>query len=182
MGVVGLKAAHSTLVIPRMDDCIAMFLGTRAAYRKELNQEPGTYFLSKGWIDAGISLLDELEMMEERYDPDLAERLMKRMLQNYKRLAFIDMGYGDLEKYRQFCQKTAMKFNLNIKKSRGPRHFSRRCVTAHGTTNWLLRLPAMKSVLRILGWLRMKDNRIATDKAKHGTRKKSSLPHRNSSG
>ena len=123
MGVVGLKAAHSSLVIPRMDDCIAMFLGTRAAYREELNQEPGTYFLSKGWIDAGISLLDELEMMEERYDPALAERLMKRMLQNYKRLAFIDMGSGDLGKYRQSCQKTAMKFNLQYQEIKGTTAF-----------------------------------------------------------
>jgi hypothetical protein len=106
-----------------MDDCIAMFLGTRAAYRKELDQEPGTYFLSKGWIDAGITLLDDLEMMEERYGPSLAERLIKRMLQNYKRLAFIDMGYGDREKYSQFCQRAAMKLNLSYQEIKGTTAF-----------------------------------------------------------
>jgi len=47
MGVMGLKAAHSTLVIPRQDDCISIFLGSQRDYKKERGQEPGTYFLSK---------------------------------------------------------------------------------------------------------------------------------------
>ena len=80
MGVIGLKATHSTLVIPRQDDCISIFLGSRKAYKRELDKEPGTYFLSKGRIDAGITLLDELKRMEERYGKKLAERVMKRML------------------------------------------------------------------------------------------------------
>jgi hypothetical protein len=47
MGVIGLQAACSTLVVPRQDDCIAIFLGSRRAYKMELNQEPGTYFLNQ---------------------------------------------------------------------------------------------------------------------------------------
>jgi hypothetical protein len=87
MGVIGLKATHSTLVIPRQDDCIAIFLGSRRVYKEALNQEPGTYFLSKGWIDAEITIVDELKRMEERYGKKRAERVMKRVLQHYHRLA-----------------------------------------------------------------------------------------------
>jgi len=123
MGVIGLRATHSTLVIPRIDDCIAMFLGSRQAYKRELKQEPGTYFLSKGWIEAGITLLDELRMMETRYGKKRAEWVMKRMLQNYKRLAFIDMGYQDQEKYRQLSRKAAEKFNLNYQEIKGTPEF-----------------------------------------------------------
>ena len=119
MGVVGLKATHSTLVIPRIDDCIAIFLGSRMVYKEVLNQEPGTYFLSKGWIDAGITLVDELKKMEERYGKKRAERLMNRMLQHYKRLAFIDMGYQDQERYRQFSQRAAREFNLTYQEIKG---------------------------------------------------------------
>jgi hypothetical protein len=119
MGVIGLRATHSTLVIPRIDDCVAMFLGSRQAYKKELKQEPGTYFLSKGWIEAGITLLDELRMMEARYGKRRAEWVMKRMLQNYKRLAFIDMGYQNQEKYRQFSRRAAKELNLSYHEIKG---------------------------------------------------------------
>jgi hypothetical protein len=119
MGVIGLKASHSTLVIPCLDDCIALFLGSRRAYLRALSQEPGTYFLSRGWIDAGITLLDELRSMEERYGKRRAEMVMGRMLQHYRRLAFIDMGYQDQERYRQFSQEAARKFNLYYQEIRG---------------------------------------------------------------
>ena len=119
MGVIGLKATDSTLVIPRQDDCIAIFLGSRRLYKRELEKEPGTYFLSKGWIDAGITLLDELKRMEERYGKTRAERVMKRMIQHYKRLAFIDMGYQDQEQYRQFSLRAADKLNLYYQEIKG---------------------------------------------------------------
>ena len=119
MGVIGLKASDSRLVIPCLDDCIALFLGSRRAYLKALSQEPGTYFLSRGWIDAGITLLDELRSMEERYGKRRAELVMRRMLQHYRRLAFIDMGYQDQERYRQFSQEAARKLNLSYQEIRG---------------------------------------------------------------
>jgi hypothetical protein len=123
MGVVGLKATHSTLIIPRRDDCIAIFLGHPKAYRNELNREPGTYFLSKGWIDAGITLMDDLEKMKARYETEVSKRIMKRMLQHYRRLAFIDMGYADPEPYRQFSRKAARQLNLDYQEIRGNPEF-----------------------------------------------------------
>jgi len=119
MGVIGLKASDSTLVIPCLDDCIALFLGSRSAYLKALSQEPGTYFLSRGWIDARITLLDELRSMEERYGKRRAELVMRRMLQHYRRIAFIDMGYKDQKRYRQFSQEAARKLNLSYQEIKG---------------------------------------------------------------
>jgi hypothetical protein len=121
MGVIGLRATHSTLIIPRLDDCVAMFLGSRRAYKRELSQEPGTYFISKGWIEAEITPLDELKMMEARYGKRRAELVMKRMLQNYKRLAFIDMGYKDRNKYRQFSRRAAKELGLSYEEIKGTR-------------------------------------------------------------
>jgi hypothetical protein len=126
MGVIGLKAINSTLVFPRMDDCIAIFLGSRRIYREILNQEPGTYFLSKGWIDAGITIVDEFNRMEERYGKERAERVMKWMLHNYKRLVFIDMGYQNQEKYRKFSRMAAKRFNLNYHEIKGTCEFIRK--------------------------------------------------------
>ncbi|HUU81036.1 MAG TPA: DUF1638 domain-containing protein [Acidobacteriota bacterium] len=119
MGVIGLKARHSTLVIPRKDDCIAIFLGSRKVYEEELQKEPGTYFLSRGWIEAGITLVDELKWMEGRYGKDQADRIMKRMLQHYRRLVFIDMGRSNQDRYRRFSRKAAKTFHLAYEEIRG---------------------------------------------------------------
>jgi hypothetical protein len=119
LGVVGLRAAQSTLIIPRLDDCIAIFLGSREAYKREMDQEPGTYFLSRGWIDAGITLLGELRGMEEKYGKERAERLMKRMIQHYTRLAFIDMGYEDQERYRETAKEVARELDLGYQEVKG---------------------------------------------------------------
>ena len=51
-GVIGLVATHCRLVIPRVDDCIAIFLGSREEYGRQVASEPGTYYLTKGWIEA----------------------------------------------------------------------------------------------------------------------------------
>jgi hypothetical protein len=123
MGVVGLRATRSALVIPRRDDCIGIFLGSSKAYRNELTQEPGTYFLSKGWIDAGITLLDDWEKMKVRHGKENSERIMKHMLQNYRRLTFIDMGYPAPEPYRQFSRKAARQLDLDYKEIRGTPEF-----------------------------------------------------------
>lgn len=126
MGVIGLKAMSSTLVIPRMDDCIAMFLGSQSVYKEVLDQEPGTYFLSKGWIDGRITIVDELERMEDRYGRNRAERIVKRMLQNYRRLAFIDMGYKDCDKYQEFSRMAAKRFKLEYQEIKGTPEFLRK--------------------------------------------------------
>src|SRR5574342_643081 len=44
MAVVGLRATTATLVVSRSDDCIAIFLGSCAAYKQQASQEPGTYY------------------------------------------------------------------------------------------------------------------------------------------
>src|SRR5512138_1949241 len=88
MAVVGLKASTATLVIPRTDDCIGIFLGSCAAYRAQFDQEPGTYYLTKGWIEAGDTPFEQHTQLVKKYGQEKAERMTRLMLKNYKRLAF----------------------------------------------------------------------------------------------
>ena len=89
MAVVGLKATNCTLVIPRVDHCIAIFLGSRQAYNEQSSKEPGTYYLTKGWIEAGFTPFKERQDLVERYGQKHADRITQLMLKNYKRLVFI---------------------------------------------------------------------------------------------
>lgn len=117
--VVGLHSEKCSLVVPCVDDCIGIFLGSREAYLKQLRAEPGTYYLTKGWIEAGDNLFGDHNRMMERYGPERAEALIKRMLQNYTRLVFINTGKYKVEHYRKYSERTASRYGLRFQEILG---------------------------------------------------------------
>jgi hypothetical protein len=117
--IVGLKANGCRLVVPRVDDCIAIFLGSRTAYTSQSRAEPGTYYLTKGWIEVGDTPFSEYERTTQRYGKVRAERLFKLMLANYKRLALINTGQYELENYRDYARRTAERFGLRYEEIEG---------------------------------------------------------------
>lgn len=119
MAVVGLKATTATLVIPRTDDCIAIFLGSCNAYKEQARKEPGTYYLTKGWIEVGDTPFEEHNLLIEKYGEAKAERMTRLMLKNYKRLAFINTGVYEIERYQEYARKTAEKFELRFEEING---------------------------------------------------------------
>lgn len=88
--VVGVKAPAQGIYVPRVHDCISLFLGSRQAYAEAMKVRPGTYYLTPGWIVEGG---DPLSFMEEKYVPRLgretAEWGIRQELKNYTHLAWI---------------------------------------------------------------------------------------------
>jgi hypothetical protein len=119
MAVVGLESRNCTIVVPRVDDCIACFLGSREAYNTQQQKEPGTYYLTKGWIEVSDTLLDEYNRSVEKYGRERAERIMRIMLKNYNRLVYIDTGTENQDHYRDYARKVADKFNLRFEEIQG---------------------------------------------------------------
>lgn len=119
MAVVGLVASSATLVIPKTDDCIAIFLGSCNAYKEQSKKEPGTYYLPKGWIEVGDTPFEEHKLLIEKYGEEKAERMTRLMLKNYKRLAFIDTGVYEIERYRDYARQTAETFQLRFEEIEG---------------------------------------------------------------
>jgi hypothetical protein len=119
MAVVGLRATTATLVTSRSDDCIAIFLGSCDAYKQQSSKEPGTYYLTKGWIEVGDSPFDEYEHLVEKYGEAKARRMLKLTLKNYTRLAFINTGDYDLERYRDYARRNSEKFDLRYEEIDG---------------------------------------------------------------
>lgn len=117
--VVGLHANGCKLVVPKVDDCIAIFLGSAQAYKAQFRSEPGTYYLTKGWIEAGDSPFGEFESMVERYGEEKAHQLMGKMLKNYTRLALINTGQYELDRYRDYCRRAAEQFGLRYEEIPG---------------------------------------------------------------
>jgi hypothetical protein len=119
LALVGIKSNRCRLVTPRVDDCIAIFLGSHQAYKEQASKAPGSYYLTKGWIEVADTPFDEYERMVAQYGKDRADRLMKTMLKHYTRLVYIDTGHGDKQPYIEYARKTAEQFNLRFEEIPG---------------------------------------------------------------
>ncbi len=100
-GVVGLVARDIPLIVPRTDDCIALFLGSQARYRTLFDACPGTFWLNNGWIETCYPSMDAVRAKEqatwrgyvERFGEDNANYLMAQdalWKKNYQACAFIE--------------------------------------------------------------------------------------------
>jgi hypothetical protein len=117
--IIGITANYCQLVVPRVDDCIAIFLGSRQAYNSQARSEPGTYYLTKGWIEVGDTPFTEYDHTVEKYGKEKADRIFKMMMGNYTRLALINTGQYEIEKYRKYTKEKADKFNLRYEEIDG---------------------------------------------------------------
>lgn len=108
----GLVARDIPLVIPRAHDCITFFLGSRAFYRKEHDEHPGTIWQTKDYIertrgdkemislgsDIAADLPSVYEKYIEKYGKKNADYLMEVMgewQKHYERAVFVDQGIVD---------------------------------------------------------------------------------------
>lgn len=117
--VVGLRSERCTLVVPKVHDCIALFLGSREAYLREARREPGTYYLTKGWIEAGGTPFSEHAELAARYGEARARRMTRMALRNYTRLVFIETGSRVLDRYRGWARRAGEEFGLRYEEVRG---------------------------------------------------------------
>jgi hypothetical protein len=106
-GIRGLQAGSHTLLVPRVDDCIAILIGSRSAYMREFEKQPGTYWLSKGWLESGSHPLKEYEEYVPRWGEDQAMWIMDQQYQHYKRLVLVAHSQQDLDAYRAEARKVA---------------------------------------------------------------------------
>lgn len=116
-GLKGLKAGPHTLLVPRVDDCITLLLGSYRAYMREFQAVPGTYYLSKGWLESGSHPLSEYHEYVPRYGEKEAMWIMDQQYQHYERLVLVVHEQADLETYRpqalevaRFCQRWNMRY------------------------------------------------------------------------
>jgi hypothetical protein len=110
-GIEGLRSRTLPLVIPRGHDCMTLFLGSRRRYQQYFDDNPGTYFLTSGWIERGeatgelrqLSIATQsgmnmtFEELVEKYGEDNARFLWEQLCdttRNYRQITYIAMGVG----------------------------------------------------------------------------------------
>ena len=116
-GLKGIQAGPHTLLVPRTDDCIAILLGSYKKYIQEFEATPGSYYLTKGWLESGSNPYQEYLEIKEKYGPEDAAWIMDQQYQHYERLVLVAHSTEDLEKYRpqaqevaEYCQQWGMRY------------------------------------------------------------------------
>lgn len=119
-GIVGVTAPKQGLVVTKAHDCVALFLGSIQEYNRLSRQEPGTYFLTPGWIKEDK---DPLGQMEREYEPklgrELAEWGAKEELKHYSRFVLIRTSAGDYDELRSRSRENAEFFGKEHQEVQG---------------------------------------------------------------
>lgn len=112
--VVGLKVNGFELVMPRVDDCITLLLGSMEN-RERCTRDGGTYFLTRGWLEDEVNIWKEYQAVLARYGPQRTADVYRRLLAHYRFLGLIDTGAYDLEEIYPKVRKIAATLELEAK-------------------------------------------------------------------
>ncbi|WP_407314092.1 DUF1638 domain-containing protein [Desulfosporosinus sp. SB140] len=118
--VIGLRAqAHQMMIIPRIDDCIGLSMGTRDMYYDEFNQNPGSYYFTKGWVEAAEDPLKEYRRIAAKHGVEIAEWTSRECMKHYRRAVFIKTQAEAHEPSRLYVKEFAQFFNLDYEEMLG---------------------------------------------------------------
>ncbi len=109
--LVGVRSKEAQLILPRVEDCISVLLGS-AERRKTLSRETCSYYLTRGWLDSESNLADEYAYCLKKFGPERALRLMRAMLKGYRNLTLINTGAYDVESLRSRTEQLAETLGL----------------------------------------------------------------------
>jgi N-methylhydantoinase A/oxoprolinase/acetone carboxylase beta subunit len=153
-GTIGIQSRQIPLVLPKVHDCIAMFLGGAAAYRKEFNAYPGTYYISAGWHEEkavpvsqrgqqawyGDRRLHRADIADQ-YGDQAADRTMAFLnswQKNYQRAAYIDTGTRAGSASEAHAREMAAAYGWRYEKIRGSLELIEKMLSTTATTEEIL--------------------------------------------
>ena len=156
-GTVGIRARGVPLVLPKAHDCIALFLGSDAAYRREFARCPGTYYISAGWHEAKVQPRTQagkearkkraaasFEALAAKYGAENAQAIidfLNSWQRNYTRAAFIDTSSGDRERYASYARAMADELGWQYEELAGSTALVEKILTAEATSGEVLVVP-----------------------------------------
>ncbi len=169
-GVVGLVSQKHEILIPKVDDCISLFLGSKKRYLEEFQKDSATYYLCRGWIEYGgdpyrgyLVWTDQEDKIpaewirskhiygqSQKYDRAMADFLFVEMMKNYKQVTLIDND--DLEEiHKKYAQdmvdfmSTMLGRQIKLKVIKGSSEFLRKLVKyEYDDVNFLKIKPGQK--------------------------------------
>jgi N-methylhydantoinase A/oxoprolinase/acetone carboxylase beta subunit len=160
--LAGISARSLPLFIPRVHDCISLFLGSDAGYRREFDKNPGTFYITPGWYEEKLtpfasrgeqisldpSLTESFEGYRRKYGKKNAKAIFafyNSWRKNYRRSVFIDTGIeqegGDNSTYRSYASDFAREFGWDYQELEGSSRLIRKLLEAERGDEEILMVP-----------------------------------------
>lgn len=162
-GLVGLKARNIPLVAIKAHDCMTLFLGSRQRYKDYFFENPGTYFLTSGWIERGkkndqppsdahprkSAYGMSWEELVRFYGEDNAQFLVEQEeaeTKNYSQLAYIHMGVEPDGRFEEESKRRAGEKGWKFQKLEGDMSLIRSMVEGNWEGNDFLVVPPHQEI------------------------------------
>ena len=156
-GTIGIQSRNIPLTIPKVHDCVALFLGGDQSYKNEFQKYPGTYYLSAGWCEEKTEPISQRKQWAYFGDKrlqfnDLVEKHGKEAAQqtfdflnswqkNYQRVVFIETGAKKSPEYEQLALDMAREYQWKYEKIDGNQGLIEKMITARNSTSDILFVP-----------------------------------------
>jgi hypothetical protein len=146
----GLKTGDFELIIPRVDDCLSLLIGSMAG-RKAAGSSAATYFLTAGWLRHTESLPNAFARDAARFGEDKARRIYKMMLKHYRRFGFIETGVYDFSAEAAKIIPLAGDMGIAVESLPGDLSWLRRLITGPWPADEFITIPP-RSFLESRDW------------------------------
>jgi hypothetical protein len=109
----GVVSKHSTMIMPKVDDCVCALLGSRERRKELLKKDAGCYFLEQHWLATELNIFNDLMRGLERIPPEKRDKIIKLMLKNYQTLVLLDSGDIPPE-VESVCRGYAKRYDMDL--------------------------------------------------------------------
>ena len=87
-----LVASDCILTIPKVHDCISIFLNSSKLSKGIFQKKIGAFYLSCGYMNSERSILSEHRRIRDKYGEKKALKVLLRMYEGYNQILFIKTG------------------------------------------------------------------------------------------
>lgn len=109
--LTGIRAGNFRIIIPKVDDCLTLFLGSLEK-RQAVENTERTFFLTKGWLDSERNILRQYSSLQKRYGKESAAFVYRTMFEHYEKLGLIDSGLFPVEPQAEKMESVSRLLHL----------------------------------------------------------------------
>lgn len=109
----GLRSAGPRLILPRVDDCAALLLGSQAV-RDELGRD-GCFFVTHSWLNSEGGPAAEYQRTAAKYGQEAGRRVMRAMFGHYHQLVLLDTGRRPLSEAMPAARRLGELLELEVR-------------------------------------------------------------------
>ncbi|MGI5849563.1 MAG: DUF1638 domain-containing protein [Christensenellales bacterium] len=172
-GIAGLSSKKYPLVVPRADDCIALFLGSYQKYKEFFDMHPGTYWYNASWIENAYTPSEAnqnalIKEYTEKYGYDNAMYILETesTVKNYNMAAYIEWKELNFPSYEQYTKQAAKYYGWQYEKVKGDSGWLKDFLTGNHDQRFVVAMPGKQltqdytgKIITTCHYTRSKDDR-----------------------